>query len=45
MLTVGAAQSQQGKLRLVAGQTTQYKSRYVQAAEEILNNANLVRRT
>ncbi|HET8911891.1 MAG TPA: hypothetical protein VFN23_10530 [Ktedonobacteraceae bacterium] len=45
MLTFGAAQSQQGKLRLVAGQTTQYKSRYVQAAEEILSQANLVRRT
>lgn len=45
MITFGAAQSQQGKLKLVAGQATQYKSRYVQAAEEILNNANLVRRT
>lgn len=45
MVTMGAAQSQQGKLRLVAGQPTQYKSRYVQAAEEILCQAGLVRRT
>lgn len=45
MVTMGAAQSQQGKLRLVAGQPTQYKSRYVQAAEEILSQANLVRKT
>lgn len=45
MVTMGAAQSQQGKLRLVAGQPTQYKSRYVQSAEEILTNANVVRRT
>jgi hypothetical protein len=44
MVTMGASQSQQGKLRLVAGQPTQYKSRYVQSAEEILTNANLVRR-
>lgn len=45
MLTFGAAISQQGKLRLQAGQSNQYKSRYVQAAEEILSSANLVRRT
>ncbi len=45
MVTLGAAQSQQGKLRLVAGQPTQYKSRYVQEAEEILSQAGLVRRT
>lgn len=45
MVTMGAAQSQQGKLRLVAGQPTQYKSRYVQAAEEILSQANVVRKT
>lgn len=45
MVTMGAAQSQQGKLKLVAGQPTQYKSRYVQSAEEILTNAGLVRRT
>lgn len=44
MITMGAAQSQQGKLRLVAGQPTQYKSRYAQSAEEILTNANLVRK-
>lgn len=45
MVTMGAAISQQGKLRLQAGQTNQYKSRYVQSAEEILSSANLVRRT
>lgn len=45
MLTFGAAQSQQGKLKLVAGQPTQYKSRFVQSAEEILSQANLVRKT
>lgn len=45
MLTFGAAVSQQGKLRLQAGQSNQYKSRYVQSAEEILSSANLVRRT
>jgi len=44
MVTMGAAQSQQGKLKLVAGQPTQYKSRYVQSAEEILTNVNLVRK-
>lgn len=45
MVTMGASQSQQGKLRMVVGQSTQYKSKYVQDAEEILKSANLVRRT
>lgn len=45
MMSMGAYQMQQGKLRGTYGQTTQYKSRYVQAAEEILSSVNLVRRT
>lgn len=44
MVSMGAVTMQQGKLRGQYSQPTQYKSRYTQQAEEILSNANLVRR-
>lgn len=45
MVTMGASQSQQGKLRMVIGQSTNSKSKYVQDAEDLLTSANLVRKT
>lgn len=45
IVSQGAAQMQQGKQRAVYLNSTQTKSRYVLSAEELLDNANLKRRT